>query len=271
MAKSLYGVLNVSESATPQEIKKAYRKLAQKYHPDKNQSPEAEEKFKEIAAAYEVLGDTEKKAEYDRMGDSMFNHGSGQGFHQYHQSSGMDVEDILREMFGGRGFSGFGNTSGFGNYTQPLNLDIESTVNIPLKIAVNGGKMTINVQGKPLKLNIPKGINNETRMRVAGKGKTANGKVGDLYVKVLLKSESGYDIDGNNINITESIDLKTAIFGGHKEIDYFGDNIKLKIPKNTKPGQKLRVPKGLQGGVTYINLNVNLPKAEDRPDLESIL
>ena len=82
MAKSLYGVLGVSEGADEAEIKKAFRKLAQQYHPDKNSDPAAEEKFKEINAAYAVLGDKEKKAEYDRRGDSMFNHGTGQGFHQ---------------------------------------------------------------------------------------------------------------------------------------------------------------------------------------------
>ena len=85
MAKSLYSVLGVAESASESEIKKAFRKLAQEFHPDRNKSPQAEEKFKEINAAYAVLGDKDKKAEYDRKGDSMFNHGTGQGFHQYRQ------------------------------------------------------------------------------------------------------------------------------------------------------------------------------------------
>lgn len=100
MAKSLYETLGVSENASASEIKKAYRNLAKKYHPDMNKTPEAEEKFKEINAAYEVLGDEEKKAQYDTYGDSMF---GGQNFHDFArgQGAGVDLNDILREMFGG--------------------------------------------------------------------------------------------------------------------------------------------------------------------------
>lgn len=117
-------------------FRQAFRKLAQQYHPDKNSSPEAEDKFKEINAAYAVLGDAQKKAEYDRRGDSMFNHGTGQGFHQYHQATGADFEDILRDMFGGfGGFNGFGGFTMGGGRHQHMNLDIEAAVRIPLSVA----------------------------------------------------------------------------------------------------------------------------------------
>ena len=277
MAKSLYGVLGVSEDANESEIKKAFRKLAQQYHPDRNKDPEAEDKFKEINAAYAVLGDAEKKAEYDRRGDSMFNHGTGQGFHQYHQATGANFDDILKEMFGGfGGFSGFGNFGGmggggnFGQHSQ-RNLNIEAIVRIPLSTAVNGGKIGITVQNEQIKLNIPSGIRNGTRLRVAEKGHSMPGKKGDLIVQLQIMPEPGFMLDGNDIISTETIDLKTAIFGGDRQIDYFGETLSVKIPKNTKPGQKLRLHRGLEGGVTYITLNVELPKAEDRPDLESIL
>jgi curved DNA-binding protein len=269
MAKSLYGILGVSESASKSEIKKSYRKLAQQYHPDKNDSPEAEEKFKEIAAAYEVLGDKEKKAQYDMTGDSMFNHGSGQGFHQYSQTSGVDIEDILKDMFGQRG--GYGGYEGFGGFQQPVNLDIEMRVKIPLSKAVKGGHATITVNGSKIKFTIPEGVKSGTKMKVAGKGKQSNGKAGNLYLTIMIKPEKGFTLDGDNIMTTEIIDLKTAIFGGQREIDYFGDKLSVKIPKNTKPGQKLRIPKGLKGGVTFVKLDIDLPKAEDRPDLEDIL
>ncbi|HHO65834.1 MAG TPA: J domain-containing protein, partial [Epsilonproteobacteria bacterium] len=102
MSKSLYETLGVSENASADEIKKAYRKLARKYHPDINKEPEAQEKFKEINAAYEVLSDPEKKAQYDQFGDQMF---GGQNFHDFARGQGaeVDLEEILRQMFGGGG------------------------------------------------------------------------------------------------------------------------------------------------------------------------
>ena len=272
MAKSLYTVLGVSENASESDIKKAFRKLAQQYHPDKNSSPEAEDKFKEINAAYAVLGDAEKKAEYDRRGDSMFNHGTGQGFHQYHQATGADFEDILRDMFGGfGGFNGFGGFTMGGGRHHHMNLDIEAAVRIPLSVAVKGGTVGINVNNEQLNLTIPAGVNNGSRMRLAGKGHSSNGRHGNLIIQLIIMPENGFAIDGNNLHTTENIDLKTAIFGGTRDINFFGETLQVKIPKNTKPGQTMRLSKGLSGGMTYITLNVELPKAEERPDLESIL
>ena len=113
MSKSLYDTLEISENASESEIKKAYRKLARKYHPDVNKSAEAEEKFKEINAAYEVLSDKEKKAQYDQFGDSMF---GGQNFHDFSRNHGsnVDLDEILRQMFSGGSFGG--GTGGFGGF-----------------------------------------------------------------------------------------------------------------------------------------------------------
>ena len=265
MAKSLYKILGVDENASASEIKKAYRKLANKYHPDKNSDPDATEKIKEINAAYEVLGNAEKKAQYDMRGDSMFNQGSGQGFHQYHQTSGMDFDDILKTMFG------FGGMGGFGSGSQKQNLDLNSRMEIPLSTAVNGGQIDISVHGEKVRLNIPKGIRQGTKMRLAGKGRTSNGVHGDLYITLLIQSEGDFILHGNDIVLNKTIDLKTAIFGGEINIDYFGEKIDINIQKNTKFGQKLRLHRGLNGGVTYININIELPKAELRPDLEQVL
>ena len=266
MSKSLYSVLEISESASDSEIKKAYRKLAKKYHPDVNKTPEAEEKFKEINAAYEVLSDSEKKAQYDRFGDDMFNHGSGQGFHQYHQSSGMDFEDILREMFGQGGFGGFGGFS-----QRQMNPDVTSKVGIPLETAINGGKITINVGGENIKLTVPAKVKNGTKMRVAGKGRTINGTIGDLYIILVVRSDHQFEVHGNDIFTMETIDLKTAIFGGIKTIDLYGEKIKLKIPKDTKFGQRMRVSAGLNGGSMIVQLEIELPKSYEKPELEKVL
>ena len=150
MAKSLYQTLEISENASADEIKKAYRKLARKYHPDINKEPGAEDKFKEINAAYEVLSDENKKAQYDRFGDSMF---GGQSFHDFRSAQGnMDINDILSHIFGQGGFGagtsqnfhssfggGFGGFGDFGGFGGGVDNDILDSITIPFKSALLGG------------------------------------------------------------------------------------------------------------------------------------
>lgn len=152
MSKSLYDTLEVNENASNDEIKKAYRRLARKYHPDINKDAGAEEKFKEINAAYEVLSDENKKAQYDRFGDAMF---GGQNFHDFSRSQGSNVnlDDILASIFGQGGFSagngsgfnfsrsagfGSGGDFGFSGFNAP-NLDIQENIQIPFESAALGG------------------------------------------------------------------------------------------------------------------------------------
>jgi curved DNA-binding protein len=273
MKKNLYNILEVTKNASADEIKKSYRKLANKYHPDKNKSPDAEEKFKEVLAAYEVLSDPQKKAQYDHQGESMFNRTGG----SYGRQHSSDIDEILKNMFGDRSHSGF-NASPFGDrFTQQsqqrqFNLDINVESYIPLDVAVNGGKATVSIQGEDVTITIPAGgINPSTKMRVSGKGNVMRGEIGDAYVSFKITPNNGVLLDNNDIMFPVDIDLKTAIFGGQKEIDFFGEMFNVKISPNTKHGQKLRMKKGLKDGVTYIVLNVVLPKAEERPDLEAIL
>ena len=143
MSKSLYETLGVSESASADEIKKAYRKLARKYHPDINKDESAVDKFKEINAAYEVLSDTEKKQQYDQYGDQMF---GGQNFHDFArgQGQGVDLDEILRQMFGGGGgasggFGGFGGggAGGFGGFGGP-DLDMQARIVVPFMVSITG-------------------------------------------------------------------------------------------------------------------------------------
>lgn len=263
MSKSLYSILEISENASAQEIKKAYRKLAKEYHPDRNKSSEAEEKFKEINSAYQVLSDPEKKSQYDKFGDGMFNHGTGQGFHQYHQSSGMNFEDILNEMFGGSSFGGFGR--------QHINLDKTVRLSIPLKTAIKGGKITVGVGGENITLVIPKKVKNGIKLRVAGKGNTHNGQTGDLYIQLIISSDNEFQVQGNDLYTVLDISLKTAIFGGIKNLDLYGENISIKIPKDTKFGQKFRIKNGLDQGSIIAQVNIVLPKGDEKPELKDIL
>lgn len=266
-----YTVLGIDKSADADTIKKAYRQLARKYHPDVNKNPGAEAKFKEINEANEILTDAEKKSNYDTFGDVTGRQNSfGGGRNPFGGGHHGDADDILRDLFGRHGFSAnFGG--GFGDFGQQVNLDITTSLRIPLEIAVNGGQITINSQGTLIKINIPKGMKNGTRLKLTGHGRRMNGHVGDMYVTVNLVSEHGYIVEGNDITISKNVTLKTIIFGGVCELDFFGEPLKLTVPRNTKPGQKLRIVKGLDGGCTYIIIGVELPLAENYPELEKIL
>ena len=183
MSKSLYETLGVSESASAEEIKKAYRKLARKYHPDINKDESAVDKFKEINAAYEVLSDKEKKQQYDQYGDQMF---GGQNFHDFArgQGQGVDLDEILRQMFGGGSGGGFGGAQGgFGGFGGP-DLDEQVRITVPFMVSVTGGKHKVSANGKSFDIKIPAGIKSGETMRVRGKGREFHGQVGDLLLQV---------------------------------------------------------------------------------------
>ena len=259
--KELYKTLGVSENASEQEIKKAYRKLAKQYHPDKCKTPECEEKFKEINAAHEVLSDKEKRAQYDRMGDAAFGQG---GFHQYSQQhSDVDISDILYQMFGGGGFGRFKTDFDFNNHSygnRKPNLNRIVRVRIPLEKAVNGGKM--NIEGTTV--IIPKKVKQGTKLRVKGKGHTYEGETGDLYVQLVISSDNKFTLVDNNIHTNLVLNIKEAIFGCSKEIDLYGEKIKIKIPKDIKYGQQLRVQgKGLNNANLIVHVTYELPKSSE--------
>lgn len=283
MSKSLYETLGVSENASSAEIKKAYRTLAKKYHPDMNKSPEAEEKFKEINAAYEVLGDEEKKAQYDAYGDSMF---GGQNFHDFArgQGAGVDINDILRQMFSG-GAGGFGASSGFGGqggfqdfggfggaggFGQP-DLDINANLSIDFNTSILGGTKNVSINNESFDIKIPEGISDGQKIRAKGKGKQAQGfPRGDLIITLKVQHSDEYERDGDDLIKSFNLPLKTAMFGGKVEISTLTKNITLKVPQNTKQNQKFRVKelgalnrKTKERGSLYLKANIIIPKIED--------
>ena len=290
MAKSLYETLGVSENASADEIKKAYRKLARKYHPDINKDPEAQDKFKEINAAYEVLSDPEKKAQYDQFGDQMF---GGQNFHDFARGQGaeVDLEEILRQMFGGGGgggFSGgfgggrssggFGGFGGFGGGHGMPDLDIHTRITVPFMTAVKGGKYNINVEGNSFDIKIPAGIKSGETLRVRGKGREYQGHRGDLLIKVEVADSPEYERKGNDLYKTIDIPLKTALFGGKIQVQTPEKEVTLKVPKNTKNGQKFRLKgKGIPDrktglvGDLYLIANIVLPDVDTLdPELKKL-
>jgi len=264
MSKSLYETLGVSENASTDEIKKAYRKLARKYHPDINKEESAVEKFKEINAAYEVLSDTKKKSQYDMHGDSMF---GGQNFHDFAQGQGggVDLDEILRQMFGGGGAGGFSGGGAFGGFGGP-DLDMQARITVPFMVSVIGGKHNVSANGQSFDIKIPAGIKSGETMRVRGKGKQYQGQAGDLLIQVEVASSDEYKRKGDNLYKTFDVSLKEALLGGKIAIETPEKEVSLKVPQNTKNGQKFRLKgKGIADrktamkGDLYLIANIVLP------------
>ncbi|CAA6803280.1 MAG: DnaJ-class molecular chaperone CbpA [uncultured Sulfurovum sp.] len=276
MAKSLYETLGISENASADEIKKSYRKLARKYHPDVNKDESAIEKFKEINAAYEVLSDKKKKDEYDMYGDQIF---GGQNFHDFAQNQGgnVDLDELLKNIFGGGGGGGFGG-GGFGG--RSMDLDQKTTIIIPFAVSILGGKHHVTMTSDSFDIKIPAGIKNGETLRVRGKGHTGMGQKGDLLIKVEVSASPTFERKENDLYTSMDVPLKEALFGGKVLVKTsIYDDITIKVPQNTKNGQKFRVKgKGVTdrktalSGNLYLTANIILPNVEDLDeDLKNIL
>ncbi len=271
MSKSLYETLGISQDASSDDIKKAYRRLARKYHPDINKEAGAEDKFKEINAAYEILSDEQKRRQYDQYGDSMF---GGQNFHDFaNAQGGADLNDILRSIFGGSGgFGGFssksgfgGFSSGFGGFSEP-DLDVSARIVIPFNVSILGGKHSLSYNGESFDVKIPAGIKSGEKMRVKDKGKSYQGHKGDLILHVEVAASPDYTREGDDLIRSVDVPLKTALFGGKITIDTLYKEITLKVKEDTKNGQKFRVKeygalnrKSQSKGDLYLVANIVLP------------
>ncbi len=273
MSKSLYDTLGVSQNASADEIKKAYRRLARKYHPDINKEAEAEEKFKEINAAYEILSDSAKKTQYDQYGDSMF---GGQNFHDFAQGQGgANLDDILRSMFGGGGmgaggFSGFSQGGFGGGFGGMPDLDVNAKITIPFNVAVLGGKHSVSYGGESFDVKVPAGIKNGEKLRIRNKGKSFQGQRGDMILSVDVSESPEYERVGNDLVKIIDIPLKTALFGGKIKVNTLYKEITLKVKSGTKNNQKFRVKgfgamnrkAGVKGDL-YLKANVIIPSLEE--------
>ncbi|WP_086224610.1 MULTISPECIES: DnaJ C-terminal domain-containing protein [Campylobacter] len=281
MSNSLYETLGISKDASSDEIKKAYRKLARQYHPDINKDPGTEEKFKEINAAYEILSDETKRKQYDQYGDSMF---GGQSFHDFSRENfggNADFNDILNQLFGNfggagrskRGFSGFSSAGfgGFDGFDQGFgqNLDIQARINISLELAVNGGDYEFSINGEKIKIKIPAGLNSGEKLRARNKGKSAGSHRGDLIITVNIEEDKEYKRDGDDLYKNLDLTLKTALFGDKIDVKTFKKDVSIKIPPNTKNGQKIRLKgygvknrKSNIYGDMYLVTNIILPDIE---------
>lgn len=290
--KNYYDVLGVSKDATIRDIKSAYRKLAKKYHPDKNQGDKAaEEKYKEINEAYTVLSDEEKRAKYDRYGadwENMSQMGGnpfGEGFDFFQGRSDSGFSSFFDFLFGGQNThrSNFGsdfqgeNFNPFGGgFSQNMGYrDAEQDINISLETAYFGGEQAFSYNGKEITVTIPKGIPDNYKLKLRGKGMGG----GDLYLTVhIIQSSSSFKREGNDLKIDIDTDYLTSILGGELSLKCLsGKSLKIKIPPLSKSGTLMRIPgKGMpilgsdSFGDLYITLQIQIP-AEISPKEKELL
>lgn len=269
--KDYYKILGVNEDAELKEIKKAYRKLALKFHPDMNPDADAEEKFKQVAEAYEVLKDQTKRAEYDEM--KRYGANSEQGFtpppgwqsygsnHSANNGSSADFSDFFNSVFGGRA-QGFGSDGAQQHKGQDLEMEVpifleESvsglTKSLEYSIPVFDGQQSKQIK-KSLNVKIPAGVADGARIRVKGQGAPVHGASeehtqlnGDLFLHIRLVPHPLFDVQGLNLLLTVPVTPWEAALGTKLEVPTLSGKISLNIPANSNAGKKLRIKgKGLK-------------------------
>ncbi len=300
--KDYYKILGVEKDATQEEIKKAYRKLALKYHPDRNpDNKQAEEKFKEITEANEVLSNPEKRKKYDQLGANW-------KYYQQPGAGGPGMEDFFSQ-FGGRGGGGttyqysgdlgdmFGNIGGFSDFFESFfggrgaggrsasftsarkGQDYEANLNLTLEEVFNGGERQISVDGKKLKVKIEPGTRDSTRLRLRGMGASGShgGEKGDLYLNVHVIDHPFYEVKGNDLYYNLDVDLYTSVLGGNVQIQTLDHKtLSIVIPPETDNGKLLKLRgQGMVSkenkssrGDLYVRVLIQIPKYLSKEEKE---
>lgn len=286
--KDYYKVLGIDKKASAADIKKAYRKLAVKYHPDKNPDDKlAEEKFKELNEAYEVLGDEEKRKKYDEFGEnwkyyeqagsnggdfdwSKWRSGQGAGRQQQYDDSmfgeGNQFSDFFEHLFGG-GFSGRAQQ---GRGRNRRGGDLQATMQVNLQDVYTGATRQIEVNGQKLNLKIKPGTYSGQVLRLKGKGQPgrSGGEAGDLLIEVNIASDAQFELKGKDVYMEVPVDLYTAVLGGKVQVAVPGSPLQLSIPAGTDSGRLFRlkgkglpVPEGSKEipGDLYVKVKITVP------------
>lgn len=300
MARDFYEVLGVQRSASSEEIQQAFRKLARKYHPDINKDPEAEERFKEINEAYSVLSDPGTRRRYDRFGEDFrqipedyeervaagagarggragwttgdgggrvrFVSDDGQGF----EGSGIDFEDLFGGLFGRGGVRS-------GPRGPIPGADQEAEIQLSVEEAYHGGRRSITLAGlsgqRSYDVNIPRGVTEGQRIRLAGQGGQGSGDAppGDLYLRVKIKPDSRFRLEGRDIHVVVPVTPWEAALGATVPVPTPGGTAKVTVPSGSSSGRRLRLrgegmpnPRGTNGDL-YAEIRIMVPpKPTDR-------
>lgn len=252
-----YKLLGVDRNAKTEEISKAFKKLARKYHPDLNPGDKkSEEKFKEINEAYEVLKDPEKRNLYDQLGPD-WKHGqqfsgANQDFGNMHfdfngqNMGGGDFSDFFESIFGGRG--GFGG-EGFGGFSQRprRGRDVEAELPLTLEEVIKGGKRSVKLQmpngPKTLEVNVPAGVRDGAKLRLSGQGDPSpnGGAPGDLFLRIHYTPNPKFRVDGDNLHCDVNLAPWEAVLGAKVPVPTLEGEVELKIPAGTSSGKKFRI------------------------------
>jgi molecular chaperone DnaJ len=248
--KDFYDILGVAQGASSDEIKKAYRKLALKYHPDRNPGDAGDEKFKEIGEAYSVLSDSAKREEYDRLRAAVRS-GAGAGFPggggfratDFGFGEEFDVEDLLSQLFGGGRASGGFNFGGFGNRPR-RGRDVETTVTLSFDEAARGTERRVRLDGQnETTVRIPAGISDGARVRARGRGESVGpgGESGDLYVRVNVAPHPVFGRRGKDLTLNLPVTFAEAALGADVKVPTLNGPVTLKIPSGTSSGKTFRL------------------------------
>ncbi len=304
MAKDYYSILGIPKGSDVEEVRKAFKKLARKYHPDINPGDKkAEEKFKELSEAYEVLSNPDKKKKYDTYGSADFEGFPGGGGYQSYSynpfgggsgktSTQFDLND-LGEIFGDiftGGLGGMGGAKkrrrggaspGFEPMGAVRGKDLHFSVSLDFLEAVRGSEKKIRLpNGVTFNVKIPAGVDTGAKIRLQGKGEPGlhGGEAGDLYIEPTVKDHPFFKRSGHDIEINLPITITESLEGGMVKVPTIDGNVDLKIPKNSQSGQKLRLKgKGIEDrkagmrGDQYVHLQVMIPEDIDPKTREELL